>query len=130
MEKNFDAWNIKKKVIHTEKKRPFFHVREIWWCALGVNVGFEQDGIGENFERPIIVMQGFNKDLFLGAALTTKRKEGKYYFPIGSINGKDSFVILSQVRLIDAKRLMNKIGTIDKKTFEKLKSAMEAALFK
>lgn len=109
--------------------RIFCHPREIWWCSLGVNVGFEQDGVGNNFERPVIVMQTFGKDTFFGAALTSRAKEGKYYFPIGVVGGKDASVILSQVRFIDAKRLINKIVTLDEENFEKLKSALRRTLF-
>jgi hypothetical protein len=34
--------------------------REISWCALGAQVGFEQDGLNENFERPVIVVKNLN----------------------------------------------------------------------
>ena len=26
----------------------FFREKEVWWIALGVNIGFEQDGKGKN----------------------------------------------------------------------------------
>ncbi|MBU2219125.1 hypothetical protein KKG15_01365 [Patescibacteria group bacterium] len=41
-EKDFDAWNIQKKKIHSRDEKILFHEREIWWCSLGVNIGFEQ----------------------------------------------------------------------------------------
>ena len=44
MEKNFDRWNAKKKAIHDSACTALFHEREVWWCVLGTNVGFEQDG--------------------------------------------------------------------------------------
>jgi hypothetical protein len=43
MKKDFDGWNEKKKDTN-EKIGPFCHERELWWCTLGVNIGFEQDG--------------------------------------------------------------------------------------
>lgn len=129
MEKNFDSWNTKKQIIHNTAARTFCYPREIWWCSLGVNIGFEQDGVGANFERPVIVMKTFSKDAFLGAALTSREKIGKYYLPIGMVDERDAFVILSQVRLIDAKRLINKMGMLDEENFEKLKSALRSALF-
>src|SRR5580692_9025768 len=103
MEKNFDDWNTKKQIINAEGKRLFCRPREIWWCTLGVNVGFEQDGIGPDFRRPVLVVQVFSKDAFLGVALTSQKKEGKYYFPIGMVDGKDAVAILSQIRFIDTK---------------------------
>ena len=129
MKKDFDKWNTKKKEIHNQKSAVFCHPREIWWCALGYNVGFEQDGTGKNFDRPIVVIRVFNLNVFFGVALTGNKKTGKYYFPIGNIKGSEASVILSQVRLIDTKRLVRKIAVIDSNTFGQLKKALKGALF-
>ena len=64
MKKDFEGWNEKKKKLHSKQSNLFYHEREIWWCSLGVNIGFEQDGTGKNFDRPIIVIRGFNKNIF------------------------------------------------------------------
>jgi len=129
MKKDFNKWNIKKKEIHGQSSAPFCHQREVWWCSVGVNVGFEQDGTGEHFDRPVIVIRGFNENIFFGAALTRRKKAGKYYFHLGLIEGKDAYVILSQVRLIDTKRLVRKITTIDETLFEQLKNVLKKTLF-
>ena len=42
MKKDFKSWHGKKESLHHEKERPFFHEREVWFCSLGVNIGFEQ----------------------------------------------------------------------------------------
>ena len=65
MQKDFDKWNLEKKSIHSNQEFPFYNEREIWWCSLGVNVGFEQDGTGQKFDRPVLVIKGFNKNTFL-----------------------------------------------------------------
>lgn len=127
--KDFDIWNIEKKKIHHETVAPFYHQREVWWCSLGVNVGSEQDGTGKNFDRPVVVIKGFNKDIFFGVALTGKRKEGKYYLPLGTIEDREASAVLSQVKLIDAKRLVRKIATLDQALFEQLKVAVQKTLF-
>ena len=127
--KDFDRWNSEKKAIHKAPGAKFCYPREVWWCALGVNVGFEQDGTGRNFDRPVAVIRGFNERLFFAVALTGKRKEGKYYFPLGMISGREASAVLSQVRLIDAKRLVRKMETLDEKVFGELKNALQRALF-
>lgn len=53
MHKDFDSWNSQKKNIHTKGENKFYHPREIWWCSLGINVGFEQDGTGQNIEMRV-----------------------------------------------------------------------------
>jgi len=129
MSKRFDEWNEEKKVLNAGGATQFCHAREIWWCSLGVNIGFEQDGTGKNFDRPIVVMKAFSRNVFLGIALTGRRKEGKYYFPIGLIDGREASAILSQVRLIDTKRLVKKIGSLDAVLFEELKNVLKRTLF-
>ncbi len=41
---------------------------------MGVNIGVEADGKGEDYSRPIIIIKGFNKQSFIGIALTGKKK--------------------------------------------------------
>ena len=43
MKKDFDSWNEKKKILNNNDVS-FYHEREVWWCSLGVNVGYEQNG--------------------------------------------------------------------------------------
>jgi mRNA interferase MazF len=118
MEKDFDAWNIKKKAIDFNSSRIFCYPREIWWCSIGVNIGFEQNGTGEHFDRPVIVIRNFGKNAFWGAFLTSKMKSGPYYFPIGIIEGRSASVILSQIRFIDTKRLIKKSGVLEEGAFK------------
>jgi mRNA interferase MazF len=129
MEKDFEGWNLKKQALNVSGRNKFCHPREIWWCSLGVNIGFEQDGTGKNFDRPVIVVRKFNENVFWGAALIGRKKEGTFYFPIGMIADREASVVLSQIRIIDIGRLIRKIVTIDERTFGNLKSALRRALF-
>lgn len=118
MEKDLDAWNENKKRIHKrDTAEVYFYEREIWWCRLGANVGFEQDGTGETFERPIIILKKYNPQVFLAVPLSTTSKRGKYYAPLGLIDSKDAVAILSQMRLLDCKRLTNRIGILGASAF-------------
>lgn len=129
MEKDFDKWNKDKKTIHTDGENKFYHEREIWWCSLGINIGFEQDGTGENFDRPVIIIKGFSREVFLAVALTGKKKKGKHYFYLGKVDGRDASAILSQLRLVDGKRLIRQISTLKEDKFLKLKNALQALIF-
>ena len=129
MKKDFDNWNISKQQIHTNSDGPLFHEREIWFCSLGVNIGFEQDGTGSKYDRPILIMKGFNTHTFFCAALVGRKKEAWPYFYIGTVTGRDASVNLSQVRTLDTKRLIKKIGMLDKETYEKVKGNLQKRLF-
>ena len=129
MKKDFEQWHKEKSSIHHEKTRPFFHVREVWFCSLGVNVGFEQDGGGEKYLRPALVLRKFNNEVLWALPFTKHKKEGKYYFQ-AKISDRDleSTVILSQIRLIDAKRLQYKIGDVSEEDFTEIKKRLRALL--
>lgn len=129
MKKDFQTWHDKKSGIDQIEQRPFFHETEIWWCALGVNVGFEQDGGGDDFLRPVIIFKKFNNEIFWAIPLTHTDKKTKYYFQIPSTeNGEISTAILSQIRLIDARRLSHKFGNISKEDFVALTKKFKALL--
>ncbi len=120
MKKDFQRWHQLKSDLHEKSGQALFQEREIWWCALGANVGFEQDGSGELFTRPVLILTKFNLDVCLVVPLTARLKKGKYYFPVGNITGRDAVAVLSQIRFIDRKRLAKKIATLNESTFQKL----------
>ena len=116
MEKDFDNWNKLKKDLSNKKSSIFFHEREIWYCSLGKNIGYEEDGKNELFERPILVIRKFNNEIFLAIPLTSSKKDNDYYYQY-EIGKKTYAGILSQIRLLDSRRLSRKIGMIKKNDF-------------
>lgn len=133
MRKDFKAWHGKKAIINEIPVRPFFHEREIWFCYLGANVGFEQDGNGVEFQRPVLILRKFNNEIFWGIPLTKINKEIKkraerYYYQFSFIDTIQSTAILSQLRLIDARRLSRIIGTMEDIQFKELTEKLKALL--
>ncbi len=122
--KDFDTWNSAKKIIN-EGLNVFYKIREIWWCRLGVNVGYEEDGKGKDLERPVLVIRGFSRHVCLIVPLTTSTKSNPYHFPVGIVDGKPAFAIISQIRLIDTKRFLGRLGILDKPTFEIIRKAIK-----
>ena len=124
-DKKFDEWNHSKKQVNARKNRLFFHEREIWFSHLGKNIGHEQDG-GSEFLRPVTILKKFNQRLFWGIPLTTKKKEGKFYFTVTDEKDKKIRVaLLSQLRLMDVNRLKTKIGMISLEEFSAIKKAIQ-----
>jgi mRNA interferase MazF len=108
--KDFDKWNNKKKEIDFAVKSTPFHEREVWWCTMGVNVGFEEDGKHENFERPVLILKKFNKHVAWAVPLTTQSHNDIFHYQLKS---SKTFVILSQLRLISSKRLVRLVEKIN-----------------
>ena len=125
MDKDFDRWNKNKKQIHLTHENKLYHAREVWWSSLGTNIGFEQDGTGEDGERPVLILKGFSKQVCLVVPLTTSKKKNPYNLFLGKIGDKEASAIISQIRLIDTKRLINKIGFIDQEIFDRTRKAVK-----
>ena len=109
--KDFWKWNEKKVTLNGLPQAPHFREREVWYCHLGANVGFEQDGVGGDFLRPVIFFRKFNNQIFWGVPLTRTEKKTLFYFSF-ELNGARSTAILSQNRLIDGRRLSHKIRCV------------------
>ena len=125
VKKDFQKWHKRKTEIeYNEDSRLFFHEREIWWCSMGVNIGYEQDGKGEEFARPVLIFKKFNNELFWGLPISTKIKVSKFYSPILIKDGVDRVAILSQMRPMDGKRLLDKIETINKENYFEIQKAV------
>ena len=128
MKKDFDGWNIQKKRLNNRVVAPFYHEREIWWCALGVNVGFEQDGSGKEYYRPTLVLKGLSAETCMVIPLTTSTHHHKLRPSIGMVDGKKAHALLSQMRIIDTRRLVRKIGYLETKIFEEIRKAAKEML--
>ncbi|MCX6714182.1 MAG: type II toxin-antitoxin system PemK/MazF family toxin [Candidatus Vogelbacteria bacterium] len=127
MAKDYSNWHNKKTVIDkVDEERVFFHEREVWWCSIGLNVGFEQDGKGEEFARPVVVFKKFNKEVFWAIPLTTRNKTGRFYVIVDLGDNIERSAIISQLRLIDAKRLRDKFGVVNETDFAKIEKAIIA----
>lgn len=132
--KNFDIWNEQKKQLQ-KSKTPSVHFKErdIWYIKLGKNLGFEQNGKGETFMRPVLIIKKFNHFVFWGIPLTSKIKSSRYYFRlkfIASSTKKEvlNTAILSQLRLFDSRRLSHKIGVVSAENILSLKKEINLLL--
>lgn len=118
MNKYFWEWCIQKEKTHREDKKIIFYEREVWWCALGVNIGVEIDGKHELFLRPVLILRKFNKDMALVIPTSSNPKAGKYYFDASCEDGKSYHLRLSQMRTISGKRLFRKMGTVNQISYK------------
>lgn len=127
MTKNFEGWHKLKMFLQSRISRLFFHEREIWLCSIGVNLGYEQDGKNRRFIQPVVIVKKFNLDLFWAVSLTSKQKFGKYYFQF-KFGKKTTSAIISQLRVMDRKRLLRKIGVMTEADFASLKQKLKELL--
>lgn len=124
MIKDFKKWHKEKADLQENKERPEFREREVWFAAIGANIGFEQDGKGEDYLRPVVIIKKFNSEVCWALPTTGNDKNGKYYFPFSYRGTEHTTAILSQLRLIDAKRLRYKIGKVSSDDFKEMQKRL------
>ena len=123
MQKDFDGWNDTKKRINAARFAEFAHERDVWWASLDVNIGSEQDGTSDVFERPVLIVRKFNKDTVLIVPLTSSPRRTAYHVAVRH-DGIEFAAIISQLRLISTKRLRRKIYQMDRALFSHIRECI------
>ncbi len=128
--KDFDSWNELKKKIEAEKNDPekFPKEGEVWMNNLGKNIGYEQNGSGDNFSRPLLIIKKFNNHMFWAISLSTKQKKFDFYFNYTDPNDQKVSAILAQMKLVSVKRLKRKIYEIPDELFEQMRQKIKSFL--
>lgn len=130
MSDHFNEWNSVKKETDTLSP-PIFKEREVYYIRMGHNIGHEQNGKGDEFVRPVIVLKRLSREMFIGIPLSSQIKNGSFYHTVTfSKNGMETInnAIVAQIRLFSARRLLNKIGMIHKDEFTDLKKSVASLL--
>jgi hypothetical protein len=120
--KDFDSWNQVKKIVDGSLASTKIREGEVRWCKFGVNVGNEALGKGAGFKRPVLVLKKFSGDVFLAVPLTTKIHLGTWYYSV-YYQGSWKCIILNQARVLDRKRLEEKIVELETKELLSVKQA-------
>ena len=104
---------------------------ELYYADLSPVVGSEQGGV-----RPVLVVQNDTGNKYsptvIAAAVTSKINKARLptHIELPSAFGlaKDSVILLEQIRTIDKKRLMSRIGELPASTMSKVNRAILISL--
>lgn len=123
MFKRFIDWIYLKNNI--DKKERFIQIKEgeVYWCFLGENIGDEENGKGDVFRRPVLVFKKFNNSIFWGIPMSTKNKDSIYYVKV-LLKDVEQSAMVSQLRILDTKRLDVNIGYISKIDFLRVQDSV------
>ena len=120
--KNFQDWfSLKPKLDENNHRPPFVSERDLWWAHLGENIGTEISGKSNRYTRPVIVFRKLSNYTFLIIPTSTKIKSGSWFANFVHKN-TNMMACLHQIKVIDYRRLQNKIGRIDIKDFKQIKN--------
>lgn len=109
--KDFLAWMGLKENIHNVGRTPAIKEGEIWWAAVGENVGVEINGKNDVFSRPVLVFKKLSRYGFMAIPLTSQKHKGDWYIPF-RFKKKISIASLAQARTMSVSRLYRRMGTI------------------
>lgn len=124
-EKNqsLDEWAAFKKKIQQEKRKRNFREGEIWWTAVGENIGVEINGKNERFSRPVLILKKYGQLGFAGVPLTSRDKNNDNWYMSFRFNDGDSEAALTQTKLFSVYRLLGKMGKVTDTDLEIIKEA-------
>lgn len=125
--KLLEKWFPVKKKKHNTKPKKIQLVSEgdIWWTAVGENVGVEINGKSKYFSRPVLVFKKLSHLGFLGIPMTSQIHEGSWYTKI-KFQNKIICAVLAQIRVLSAARLYGRMGKIDETDMNRIKNAFAA----
>lgn len=123
--KDFNKWSEVKIKTNSSISELLLREGEIRWCRFGTNIGFEIDGKGDYFLRPVLILKKFSKDVFLGLPITLQKKSGSWYFYLENLQRT---VILNQARILDKRRLEEKVCEVSEKILREIKAAFCALI--
>lgn len=116
----FDMWNHEKQILHSIDNEKFINEREVRYCKLWINIGYEQNW-KNNFRRPVLILKKAG-NVYLVCPLTSKGKDNnKFYYHLSEkIAYKESRCLLSQIRIVDKKRMLHMIWVIWRSDFSQI----------
>lgn len=124
----YDNWNEVKQLTQKTNKKVFFKERDIFWSKIGENIGYEQNGKGDKFQRPVLVVRKYSNDMFLGIPLSTTLREGSFFYQFNFLEDQISTALLVQAKLFSSKRFIKKIGKINNTNFIELKAKLKCLI--
>jgi len=116
--KRLIQWALLAQKLHFSDTKRNFKEREVWLASIGHGVGNEVFGKNESFERPVLVLRKFDNQKFLGVPFTTNQNYPDPFSVKTLFAEKEGVAMLDQVNTYDRKRLLKKMGMLDKPTFE------------
>jgi mRNA interferase MazF len=145
----FDEWNEEKKEIQSQVneyknltdeekkkvKKVYINEREVWYMKLGQNLWSESNG-KKYFRRPVLVIKKVWSMFFI-VPMTTKWQENIYHHEVLSTTynleeykniPEVSRVQLSQARIVDRSRFLERIATISEDDFLSIKKKLSELL--
>lgn len=128
-QKRFPEWITLKEKLHNVNRLPDIKDGEIWWCAMGENVGVEINGKNREFSRPVLVFKKLSRYGFMGIPLTSQKHIGTWYISF-VFQDKEETAVLAQAKVISVSRLYKRMGAIADPDFDLVRKSFKKLYLK
>ena len=124
-------WNNIKIWIEEKDRRKFFiNSREVWNIYIWKNIWYESFWKWDLFTRPVLVIKIVGSMIFTVSMTTAWKDNNKFYYKLDNkYFNKSSYLTLSQVKVLDKKRFIERIWKIDTPEFIDIKNNLKQILF-
>lgn len=119
-EKDFKGWAKVAEEVEGREREEIYKSGVVYWANLGVGVGSNEDGKGERFTRPVLLLAMVSKARALIVPITSQVKEGVNYREI-LVAGKVEYLLFDQVRTIDTKCLEGMLDDVGEVFLRKMR---------
>lgn len=124
MSNDFSEWMETKDIIQRRATVTKFSEGQIWWVALGKNVGVEINGKHKDYSRPVVIFKKLSHLCFWAIPLTSQPHHGTWYAEF-NFKGRKEYAVLSQIRMMSVFRLYNRMGKMSNGDFKKIKTSFK-----
>lgn len=127
--KNYKKWSkLKSRINNQASSHQTYREGQIYWFCLGENVGVEEDGKGDLYSRPALIVRGFSQSLIWIVPLSHTKRRGRYYHEIKTNPDVDT-ALLSQLKSLDSARISGKpLGEISEAELNVIKDKIKLLL--
>lgn len=103
-QKDFAGWAKVAEEVEKRERKTDIKQGVIYWADLGATIGSELVGKGDDFSRPVLVLEKFNQRMVLAVPITSQTHNRRGYREI-VVAGKVERLALEQTRPIDVLRI-------------------------
>lgn len=98
----------------------------VWWAHIGENVGSEQNGKHQDFDRPVLIVKKVGPTMVWVVPLTSKAPKLPWLLPLTTL--KPGSAVISQLRAISSKRLIRFMMQADAREYAAIRHAISNLL--
>lgn len=129
MDSKLKKWHNQKSILRSKQSQPpLVKEGDVWWLAIGYNIGSEVYGKGSRFTRPCVIVKKFSDKKFFAIPLTTRAKTGTWFVSF-VFQGNLSVACLAETKSVDHRRLIQKIGQLSPNDLSRVKNGLKNLVF-